>query len=239
SFGNNKQSAKRFCANKPCVRPRQHTRHLDGSDEWQVKRKTISGNKILEVDATLPSHVVAPSSPAQADTSAQPTLPKNLDETADLPPQIKQLIDGWVYTWSKTNPTQSLPADISEMIENFTQFITPPSMVEMDVAIKALQTAQERLEELKDLDYVDRETIFQRTTAASSAVSEAKSLVATVQLHYNQLVSAYVVAQPDAFQLALDIQDAVGSSCATIGQPIPRLHSPDRAGPSLHIVDSL
>ncbi|KAJ2027503.1 hypothetical protein H4S03_008227, partial [Coemansia sp. S3946] len=237
SFGNNNQSARRFCANKPCVKPRRHTRHLDVSDEWQVKRRVISGGQILEVDDTSPSHAVAPASPARADASAQPTLTGIADGTTDLPPQIEEVIDDWMRTWSEKNPTLQLPGNISKIIMDFVQFVTPPSMVEMDVAIKALQTAQERLDELKDLDYMDRETLFQRTTAASAAVSEAKSLVATAQLHYNQSVSACVVAQPDAFQLALDIQDAVGSSCATIGQPVPCLHSPDRTEPSIHIVN--
>ncbi|KAJ2422319.1 hypothetical protein GGF41_003549, partial [Coemansia sp. RSA 2531] len=130
-----------------------------------------------------------------------------------------------------------LPPDIREKVKTFLRLVTRPSMVEMDMAIKTLQTAQKRLDELKDLDYMDRETLFQRTTAASAAVSEAKSLVATAQLHYNQSVSACVVTQPDAFQLALDIQDAVGSSCAPVGQSVQCVHSPGKTGPSIHIVN--
>ncbi|KAJ1908646.1 hypothetical protein LPJ71_003848, partial [Coemansia sp. S17] len=43
--------------------------------------------------------------------------------------------------------------------------------------------------------------------------------------------------QHNVNQLTFAIQNAVESSCATIGQPVPRLQSPDRAGPSIHIAN--
>ncbi|KAJ1913394.1 hypothetical protein GGI09_006668, partial [Coemansia sp. S100] len=198
SFGNNKQSAKRFSANKPCIKPRRHIRHLDVTDEWQVKRRVASGSQILEVDDTSPSHAVAPSSPAQAAALAQPTLTGIADGSADLPPQIEEVIDDWMSTWSEKNPTLQLPGNISKIIMDFVQFVMPPSSGEAETAPEAPQVAQNQLEEPDN-----------------------------------------VSAQQNVDQLTFAIQDAVGSSCATIGQPVPRLHSPDRAGPSLHIVDSL
>ncbi|KAJ2097908.1 hypothetical protein GGI09_003582, partial [Coemansia sp. S100] len=150
------------------------------------------------------AHDIASPSPFQTAASAQPTLPGNVDRTADTLCQFKPIIDGWMHTWNNNNPTQPLPPDIREKVKTFIRLVAPSSAVEVE-----------------------------------TAASASDNLDVAAQPSYGQSVSAYVVAQPDAFQLALDIQDAVGSSCAPVGQPILRLHSPDRAGPSLHIVDSL
>ncbi|KAJ2251831.1 hypothetical protein GGI13_003627, partial [Coemansia sp. RSA 455] len=131
-----------------------------------------SGSQILEVDDTprtrggAPSlltststahvsratqqaaHAIASSYPSQTAASAQPTLPGNVDRTADTLRQFKPIIDGWTRTWNNNNPTQPLPPDIREKVKTFLRLVTRPSTGETEMAPEALQVAQNELEEL-------------------------------------------------------------------------------------------